>query len=486
MQTLFGARLRQWSAHPRTPLAIVSPELELSFADLDACVDRCATWLVSEGCRPSDLIGITLGDEIPHLVVSLALLRLGLPQVCLPTYDPPPSRLKLAQRLLPARIVMTESHHALPGHESLLLKPEHWFGAAGNARCDALDADPDAAALYFTSSGTTGEPKIVALSQRTFARRAERRGIRLDDRVLLLTTVEDYPAKCGRIYCAYLGSTSVFQAGPASPPLAVHDLCARFGVTRIDVGALQAEGLARDVSAGRHLPANVNVFINGSRAPVRLREAFKVDGGARLFVEYGTRETGLIATPWPDDRDSHLETVGLPGQWIELEIVDGTGNALPADEIGEIRVRTADMVREYRHDPVATARHFKDGWFYPGDIGSRTVSGSVCIHGRADDMMNLNGIKIFPAEVERVLEEHPAVKAAAAFAVPSAIHGDIPVAAVELHEAAGVDSVELMAHARARLGVRAPRRIVVMEALPRNATGKIMKRDLVGMIVPGR
>ncbi len=101
-------------------------------------------------------------------------------------------------------------------------------------------------------------------------------------------------------------------------------------------------------------------------------------------------------------------------------------------------------------------------------------------------MMNLNGIKIFPAEIERVLEEHPAVRAAAAFAKASVAHGDIPVAAVELHDAAEVGVGELMASVRASLGERAPRKIVVVDALPRSAAGKIVRGELGSLIGPAK
>jgi len=144
------------------------------------------------------------------------------------------------------------------------------------------------------------------------------------------------------------------------------------------------------------------------------------------------------------------------------------------------------MTSVYYRDPVATALHFKDGWFYPRDMGSLTPSGALRLHGRADDVMNLNGIKIFPAEIERVLEEHPAVRAAAAFAKRSGAHGDIPVAAVELHASGSVEAEELMASARALLGVRAPRKIFVLDTLPRNAAGKVLKRRLAELLARPR
>ena len=96
-------------------------------------------------------------------------------------------------------------------------------------------------------------------------------------------------------------------------------------------------------------------------------------------------------------------------------------------------------------------------------------------------MMILDGIKIFPAEIERVLEEQPGVKTAAAFAKGSRAHGDIPLAAVEPHPSAVVAGDELMARVRERLGIRAPRRIIVLDALPRNAAGKVLKSELIDL-----
>ena len=125
-------------------------------------------------------------------------------------------------------------------------------------------------------------------------------------------------------------------------------------------------------------------------------------------------------------------------------------------------------------DAAATAKHFRDGWFVPGDLASFDADGRLYLHGRKDDMMIMNGINIFPAEIERTLEAHPAVEAAAAFPIPSTVHGQIPAAACT--------ASELVGYARTALGVRAPRRIEILAALPRNAQGKIVRREIVGML----
>ena len=136
------------------------------------------------------------------------------------------------------------------------------------------------------------------------------------------------------------------------------------------------------------------------------------------------------------------------------------------------------MVNGYYRNPAVTARNFRDGWFHTGDLGSFTPRGSLCLGGRLDDVMNLNGIKVYPAEIERVLESDPAVRTAAAFALRSDVHGEIPMAAVEWQGDAKPDAAALLSRARALLGVRAPRRIVLVDALPRTSTGKVARREL--------
>jgi long-chain acyl-CoA synthetase len=488
--TVFGVRLAQYALDAQAPPAMVMPGRKVTYAELHRNVEACAAWLTREGCLPSEVAGITIADEYLHMVASLALLSLGIPQVCLPTHDPVSMRMHLAQRLAVGRVIVTDLQHALPGRQVLPLAPESLGSTANVAVADAADADPDAPAIYFTSSGTTGEPKIYAMSQHALAWRAERmvesEAMASGFRVLMPVSVEDAPAKAKRLYTLHHGLTSVFQSAPSSSRVSLQELCASLDVTCLELTVLQLSSVVLDHSQSRPFPARTTVYASGSRVPAELRRSFRARFAAPLFIHYGAREFGRITTTYPDGDVDALATVGRPAPWIDLEIVDRDGKLVPAGEVGELRVRSECMTREYHGDAVATSRHFRDGWFYPGDLGSLTAGGALCLHGRTDDMMNLNSIKIFPAEIERVLEEHPAVRAAAAFAKTSTAHGDIPVAAVELHASATVGVEELMERARARLGVRAPRRIIVVDALPRNAAGKIVKHELIRLIVPDK
>ena len=135
------------------------------------------------------------------------------------------------------------------------------------------------------------------------------------------------------------------------------------------------------------------------------------------------------------------------------------------------------MARGYVSEP-GTVLHHQDGWFYPGDLISQQEGGPLVFHGRADDVMILNGINIFPSAIEDTLESHPDVREAIAYAVKSRIHGDIPVAAVVMQGQGRAGPVELLNYCRQSLGVRAPRQIRIVEAIPRNTGGKPLRRQM--------
>jgi acyl-coenzyme A synthetase/AMP-(fatty) acid ligase len=134
----------------------------------------------------------------------------------------------------------------------------------------------------------------------------------------------------------------------------------------------------------------------------------------------------------------------------------------------------------YFNQSGAADRVFRNGWAYPGDIGVLSAEGMLFLKGRADDMMNFDGIKIMPADIEEALLQHPAVVEAAAFPGSSQLHQHIPMAAVTVR--AAVTPEALLAHARQLLGMRAPVLISIEQVLPKNAMGKVVKRELASRL----
>ena len=203
-----------------------------------------------------------------------------------------------------------------------------------------------------------------------------------------------------------------------------------------------------------------------------------------LYVRYAATECGAIAMAGPGEHDDD-ESVGTPLPGVDLTIVGEDDEPVPAGGTGHIRLRAPGMASGYLDGGEQTASRFRDGWFWPGDMGRFRDDGSLVVLGRQDDMMILNGLNIFPVEIERVLERHPAVSVAAALPIASRIHGNIPVAAVELKTGAKASAEELQDYAREHLALRSPRRVIVMEKLPRNSQGKLLRLEIAEVFRPG-
>jgi acyl-coenzyme A synthetase/AMP-(fatty) acid ligase len=301
----------------------------------------------------------------------------------------------------------------------------------------------------------------------------------IDGRLLRPASIEHNNSKRHRLYCAAMGGTNVFR------PEGAYDLvafCRQTNVTTLDLALMQAADLASLPRSGLE---RVDVRVSGSAIPFEVRSRIEQNVTRRLYVRYGSTESGTVSFAGPGEHDAE-ESVGQVVDGLELEIVSDAGLPLAVGEAGHIRMRGEGIAGGYFEGPEQTGRRFRDGWYWPGDLGSVRADGSLRILGRADDMINLNGINIFPSEIERVLEQHTDVRVAAALPLASAIHGQIPVAAVERRDGGLVTDRELVAYAREHLALRAPRRIIIVEQLPRNSQGKIVRRELAALFSSGR
>jgi acyl-coenzyme A synthetase/AMP-(fatty) acid ligase len=466
MRTPFAEQLARHAADAGAPPAIVLPSAEISYAELRRRVEHCAAWMRAEGCGPDDVVGITIADEIAHLTVSLASFTLGIAQVCLPTFEPAAPRAKLARALDVTRVIAVERDHALPGIAASFVAPAALAQPRDVPTQEALRVEPDAPMLFIASSGSTGEPKLIAMTTRVLGKRLGLRGYPPGERALTLTTVEDVFGKTPRLYCAWLGRTSVFRTSAAGTPVfALAAFCATHRVTRLSVGVLHASTLVLDDVAP--LPAGLNVYTGGARVPMRLREAFRARGGARLHVEYGAREVGLIAATWPHDRDPSLESVGPVAEHAAVESSMPRAACFPPARSATVRVRTASMIDGYHRNPrrpraiSATAGSTRR----PGRFSPR---GSLCLVGRIDDVMNLTASRSTRPRSSacssairrsgRPRRSRCARSSTARSRSRRRVAGD-----------ARPEAAALLSRVRAELGVRAPRRIVVVDALPRTS-----------------
>ncbi|MFO1396591.1 MAG: fatty acid--CoA ligase family protein [Burkholderiales bacterium] len=451
------------------------PTPVLTYAALERAVDVVATRLATLGLRAGDTAVLATRDTVRQLVAGLALARLGVAQAG-PSFPAAFVSMTLADD--PAEVA------AHPNVAPLASVMADAFTAS--AAPVPLHDDPDAILMHAPSSGTTGAVKHVPITQALAQRRAARRA----------AEVAGVPLREGqalRLAC-HIGLQSTFGMGSV---LHVLDrggtlLAAELDAARIASWLLHARvsylvtspiGLARMLDA---LPAQrtANVLdaieVGGAALAPAVLGQVRERLGAVVFVGYGLTECGRVAGGDARRFADVPGAVGVPYPDVELMIRDDAGAAVPDGQAGIVWVRSPRNATGYFADPVASAAVFQDGWVRTNDWGSVGDGGVLRILGRADDVINRDGVKIDPAWVERSLVALGGIDEAAAFGVPHG--GGVALCAAVVAKAAPFNLDAFHARCRRTLGTRAPDLLVQVQALPRNANGKVERAALVRLV----
>ncbi len=462
--------------------AIHLPKGTLSFRQLEELTWRAATFLHRNGVKAGDVVAHTFASELTLLVTMLATARIGATVFSLPRNSPPFLRAEMAAGAS-AHILATDCADADgAGLPRLLVDIGALSKVDAPIDVSVREDSPQAPWLIITGSGSTGRPKCFSVTHAKFYARislvGETISLSSNDRLASLAHLDFTSPKerCLAALCA--GAAVVLFDRNQQNPIA---LCRRYQVSVLDATVFHLEQLLAA------LPGDSKDMLDSLR--VLLVSASTVSDGLRrrvlktlsrtLYIRYGTNESGLLTIAKPQDVLSLPGgTIGRPPAGVSVEVVDADGRVLPTGKIGQIRVKSPGMIDRYLDDEGATLLAFKDGWFMPGDLGKFTPDGNLIFCGRADHMMIMNGINIYPAEIERVITLHPAVRDAAAIPLRSTVHQHIPVCAVVLQNAPGITENELLNFASQRLGSHGPKRIVVLEHIPRNEQGKLIRPQL--------
>lgn len=451
-------------------------------AELGAEVAGTAAELHRLGLRPGDVVGVTIGDDCHHLIVSLALMRLGCPHLVLPTYEPVPYREELARRVGAVAVIAQSADAGFDGIPSVLA-PE--LPAAGAAAQSALPPLPgnDVVCTYIASSGSTGLPKLVPLTHsQLFLQSVAFHGAGQAETYFRPASIEFNNSKRQRLYVLATGGANVFADANREQAI---ETCRRHAVTLFAPGHARAQAMAeREGGLTAPLPAETELRLDGAPVSRQLRQGIIAKLTARLNVTYGATEAGSIASAGPDMHEIDPDIVGLARPGIELAVVDYDGRPVPDGATGDVRLRGDAVVTDYANDREASARAFRNGWFYPGDRGRLLDGRYLCVEGRADGMMNLATINVYPAEIERVVRALPGVVECAAFSVSLPGFGDVPLVAVVARPPATEQGI--LGEARAHLGLRAPRKVFLVDSLPRNAVGKVARAELADFVKPAQ
>jgi fatty-acyl-CoA synthase len=338
--------------------------------------------------------------------------------------------------------------------------------------------------LMYTS-GTTGRPKGVMITHANLAWK------NLAHIVEFGFTSDDVGLACGPLYhvgALDLTTTSLITAGATVilhrvfDAAEVVDEIERSGVTTVWLAPAMVNSIMALPDIERRELSSVRVIINGGeKMPIPLIERIQRTFPSAWFADaYGLTET--VSGDTFLDHGSivrKLGSVGRPCLYVELDIWDEDGKSLPPGEPGEVVLRGPKVFKGYWRDPESTDAAFAGGWFHTGDIGVRDDDGYLFIVDRLKDMILSGGENVAGSEVERVLYEHGSVLEAAVVGRPDERWGEVPVAFVALRPGMNATSEELVEHCRGQLArFKVPKDVLFIDALPRNPSGKVLKREL--------
>lgn len=471
-----------------------------TFADLDASSSRAANGLLAKGVRAGDRVAVLTRNraEFFELIIACSKIgailvglnwRLAAPEIAAILADAEPTL--LIHRPDEAGLVGADVL-AIPGLKEVIAFGEAYdaFRAAGSAADPGHVGAPDDVILILYTSGTTGLPKGVMLTNRGMSctrRLAEAWGMS-ESSVNLVAMPMFHIGGCG------YGSSTMMAGGhtvlmrDVNPAQAV-ELIARHRVTHcffvptIVQSLLAVPGIEKaDLSSLQLLMYGASPI--GDTLLQRALEMLKCG----FMHAYGmTEASGTVVFLPPEDHDPGgpraglLRSCGRAVPWVELRIVDpATAKDVPTGGVGEIWLRSPMIMKGYWNKPDATRDAIVEGgWYRTGDAARQDADGYVFIVDRFKDMIISGGENIYPAEIENVLGSHPAISEVAVIGVDHERWGETPLAVVALKDGMTVEAGEIIAFARARLAhYKCPTRIEFAGNLPRNASGKLLKHEL--------
>lgn len=479
---------------PNKP-ALISEGKYFTYKDLEEMANRVANCLRGLGTKRGDRVALFL-PNIPEFVISyLGIQKIGAIAVSVNTSLKSNELKFILDDCGAAVLITTETlrenlpEQDLPHLKHILIAEgkavdgislsELMANASSSARAVEMKRDDPAAILY--TSGTTGFPKGATLSHGNVISNMysmnHNCGMRPNDQILLFLPLfhcfgQNAILNSGLNTCATIVLHRHFEPERVLTSVADDGITIFFGVPTTFI-LLCDRASIHDMSSVRYY------FSAAATLPPEIAKRWHEKFGVVVNQGYGLTETSPLAS-----YNHHLKykfgSIGSPIENVEMKIVNlDDGREVAPGELGEIVIRGSNVMLGYWNRPSETAKVIRDGWFHTGDIGEMDDKGYFYIVDRLKDMINAGGLKVYPAEVENVIYQHPAVAEVAVYGVPDALMGEQVRASVVLKPGQVVTEEEIIAFCHQRSAkFKVPSAVEFVTSIPKNPTGKVLKRVL--------
>ncbi len=471
-------------------IAIFWGETEISYAALLGQSNQVAARLQTRfGVKPGDHVALWVKNCPEFVPAVFGILSAGGVVVPINNFLKP-AEVSYILNDAGANVLITDPELAAhfeilkAARSSLEMMRVDQFAGPGAAdsqfSADAVRVESDLAALLYTS-GTTGHPKGAMLTHGNFlhnvASCVAALEVRGDERIVVaLPQFHSFMFTVGTLLPMLCGG-GILLLKTLHPFKSVLEEIARNRGNILPAVPSFYRALLAVPEFGR-LPLRLCVS-GGAPLPVEVFNEFTRKFPFPLREGYGPTESSPVATVNPIHGVNKPGSIGKPIPNVELSIRDDAGRELPVGTTGEICIRGGNVMLGYWNQPEETAKVLRDGWLYTGDVGYGDADGYYFVTDRKKDMLLVNGINVYPREIEEVIYQYPGVKEAAVVGLPDPRKGEQPVTFIVVAEGQTLDEKLLLQFVREKLAdYKVPKRVVFMPALPHNATGKILKTVL--------
>jgi long-chain acyl-CoA synthetase len=498
LETILSA---QAVRHP-DKIALVCGDERLTYRDLDRRIRSVASGLRSQGVGPGDRIVVFLSNGFEIVELFYAAFSVGALVIPVTT-----------------RLTSNELQHICSDSQPLAIV----FEGDGASIADVLQANPDAIwittgsgvegavayaelrksepghlprlsvesddAIIMYTSGTTGKPKGAIIThanvvvQHCFVNAVEW-GISSEDRYLVTTPLAHRTGFARLANSLTLGGTLVVMK--KFDPRETVEAIAKENITVAGMVPTVCRMLLPEIKADPSRCASLRrIVVTGEAFPVELKRQFlALLPDVRLVSFFAMTEVGGVTSLSHEEQFDHAASIGRPTPGVEVRIVDDAGIEVKTGEPGELLVRVGQpgrysVMRGYYNRPEETAKTIKDGWIHTGDVAKADDDGYLYIVDRKKDMVLSGGFNIYTKEVEQALLQNPDVADAAVVGVPDAVFGEAVAAFIERQQGSVPTPASVIAHVRNLVaGYKKPKYVFIVDALPRNSLGKVLKREL--------